>query len=157
MRTTLFLAAATALLLIASPAHGETITTYQSAAQSGRHTGYSETVIDTNRVRVSFRGATGASRASVETNLLYRGAELTLARGYDYFVVVDHSVDPEVEVESVGPPMPPIAPRRYRSETRYVATSDIMMFQGVRPPNAPAAFDARAVAFNLGSQIQRPH
>src|SRR5262249_49317328 len=124
---------------------------------SWRHTGYSETVIDANRLRVSFRGDTGASRESVETSLLYRGAELTLARGYDFFVVVDHSVDADVQMEAVGPPLPPIAPRRYRSETRYVATSDIMMFRGVRPLNAPSAFDARAVQNNLASRIQRSH
>jgi hypothetical protein len=57
----------------------------------------------------------------------------------------------------MGPPRPPIAPRSYRSETRYTATSDIMLFHGQRPLNAPAAFDARAVQANLAAHIQRPH
>jgi hypothetical protein len=156
MRTLLFITAAATVLLTASPAHADTMTTYQPAAQSSRHTGYSETVIDTNRLRVAFRGNSGASRESVETNLLYRASELTLSRGYDFFVVVDHSVDTDVQVQTVGPPMPPIAPRRYRSEARFIATSDIMMFRGVRPLNVPAAFDARTVQANLITQIRRP-
>lgn len=154
MRTLLL---ATALVLCATSASAETRTTYQPISQSFSHSGYAETQIDTNRLRVSFRGKTGASRESVETNLLYRAAELTLQRGYDFFVVVDHNVDVQSEYSSVGPPLPPIAPRRYREETRYAATSDVMMFRGMRPPNAPAAFDARSVHANLAAQIQRPH
>jgi hypothetical protein len=76
------LLAATAAL-IATTASAETRTTYQPAVTSRSHSGYSETQIDANRLRVSFRGNSGASRESVETNLLYRAAELTLQRGYD--------------------------------------------------------------------------
>ena len=93
MRTLLFAAAAA---LIATSASAETRTTYQPITQSWSHSGYSETQIDTNRLRVTFRGNTGASRESVESNLLYRAAELTLQRGFDYFVVVGHSVDGEI-------------------------------------------------------------
>lgn len=154
MRTILLAAAAA---LIATTASAETRTTYQPATQSWTHSGYSETLVDANRIRVSFRGNSGASRESVETNLLYRAAELTTQRGFDYFVVVGHAVDGDVEYSSVGPPRPPVAPRRYRSETRYTASSDIMMFRGLAPHNMPAAFDARAVQVNLAAQIARPH
>lgn len=153
MRTILLAAAAA---LFATSASAETNTTYQPVSSSWRHSGYSETTVDYNRMRVSFRGNSGASRESVETNLLYRAAELTLQRGFDYFVVVDHNVDAAVELKSVGPPLPPIAPRRYQQETRYTVTSDVMMFRGVRPPNAPAAFDARAIQANFASHIERP-
>lgn len=153
MRTLLL---AALLAAVATTASAETTTPYQPISQSWSHSGYAETQVDYNRLRVSFRGKSGASRESVETNLLYRAAELTLQRGFDYFVVVDHNVDAAVEFESVGPPLPPIAPRHYQQETRYTATSDVMMFNGLRPLNAPAAFDARAVQANLAHQIQRP-
>ena len=120
------------------------------------HTGYSETQIDNNRLRVSFRGKTGATRESVETNLLFRAAELTLQGGYDYFIVVDHNVDTQSEYESVGPMLPPVAPRRYREQTRYLATSDVMLFHGARPIEVATAFDARAVQANLAGRIERP-
>jgi hypothetical protein len=147
MRIALLFAAGAAALLAATPAHAEPVTAYQPAAQSWRHSGYSETVIEANRLRVSFRGDSGASRQSV----------LTLSRGYDFFVVVNHSVDADVQYETAGPPLPPMMPRRYRSETRFTATSDIMLFEGAPPLNTPAAFDARSVQANLASQIQRSH
>ncbi len=157
MRTLLLAATAAAAFLIATPARADTVTPYQPAAQSSRHVGYSETQIDANRLRVSFTGVSGASRESVETSLLYRAADLTLERGFDYFIVVDHSVDANVDVARYGPPLPPIAPRRFHTETRYAATSDILMFKGAHPTNTPAAFDARSVRANLAAHVVRTH
>jgi hypothetical protein len=157
MRTLLLAVATAAAFVIATPARADTVTPYQSASQSSHHIGYSETQIDANRLRVTFTGASGSSRESVEASLLYRAAELTLQRGFDYFVVVDHSVDANVDVTRYGPPLPPIAPRRFHTEARYAATSDILLFKGVRPANAPTAFDARAVQANLAASIARTH
>lgn len=150
----LSLAAACAVAM-AGAARAET-TPYQPSAASRAHYGYSETQIDANRVRVSFAGNGETSRETVETYLLYRAAEVTLRRGYDYFSVVDHSVETSSEFAASGPPLPPIAPpRRYRQITSYTAVSDITLHRGAVPPNA-SAFDARAVIANLDRRISRP-
>jgi hypothetical protein len=142
-------------LLFAASAHAETITPYQPAAASRSHAGFSETQIDVNRVRVAFAGKSGTSREAVETNLLYRAAETTLARGYDYFVVLEHNVETAMEFENSGPPGP-LAPRRYRETARYQAVSDIVMRRGPRPIEAANAYDARTVQANLAAHIARP-
>jgi hypothetical protein len=149
----LMLAAAICAAAVVS-AHAET-TPYQTAART--HYGYSETQTDANRFRVSFAGNADTSRETVELYLLYRSAEITLQRGYDYFVVADHSVDARTEYAASGPPRPPIAPpRRYQEIASYTAVSDIIMHHGARPPYAENAFDARALYANLSGRISRP-
>jgi len=54
-----------------------------------RRGGYSNTRIDTNTVLVSFKGNGYTGHEKVEPYLLRRCAEVTLADGYDYFVIVD--------------------------------------------------------------------
>jgi hypothetical protein len=70
-----------------------TATPYQplskSSAQSG---GYSETRVENDRWRVSFNGNSLTDHDQVETYLLYRAAELTLAQGYDVFFMADRGV-----------------------------------------------------------------
>jgi len=150
----LILAAAISAAAVAS-ARAET-TPYQPAARA--HYGYAETQTDVNRIRVSFAGNSDTSRETVELYLLYRAAETTLQRGYDYFVVADHSVEARSEYAAAGPPLPPIAPpRRYREIASYTAVSDIVMHHGPRPANADNAFDARIVYANLAARISRPH
>ena len=63
-------------------------TTYQPNSFSG---GFSETQLDSNVFRVSFRGngLTGAERA--EEMALLRSAELTLNNGFSHFAIVDAS------------------------------------------------------------------
>ncbi len=70
-----------AVLLLAGCA-----TTYQPEGLSG---GFSETQLDTNVFRVSFRG-NGYTRAErAEELALLRSAELTLKNGFTHFVVID--------------------------------------------------------------------
>lgn len=154
MRIFLFAAAMSAVAI--GEARAET-TPYQPSAVTRAQHGYAETQIDAARFRVRFAGNGDTSRETVETYLLFRAAELTLARGYDYFVVADHSVEESTEFAAAGLPAPPIvAPRRYREITSYTAVSDIILHRGPRPENA-AAFDARAVHANLAGRISRPH
>ena len=71
-----------------------TATPYQPRAVG--HTGgrgYSETKLEANRYRVSFAGNSLTSRETVEGYLLYHAAELTLAQGFDSFVIVDRHTD----------------------------------------------------------------
>lgn len=150
----LMLAAAITAAAVAN-ARAET-TAYQPSALSRAHHGYAETTIEANRVRVSFSGNAETSRETVETYLLFRAAELTLQRGYDYFVVADHNVESRSEYAAAGPPVPPIAPpRRYRELTSYSAVSDVIMHRGPKPPGGADMYDARTVHANLAGRISR--
>ena len=65
-------------------------TSYQESGFSG---GYSETQLDENVFRVTFRGNgyTGRERAADFT--LLRSAELTLKNGFQYFAIIDANSD----------------------------------------------------------------
>ena len=71
-----------------------TESTYRPATGRGfERSGYSDRQIEDNRFQVSFSGNSYTSRDTVEKYLLYRAAELTVQRGYDYFIFSDRDVD----------------------------------------------------------------
>jgi hypothetical protein len=147
-----------------------TTTMYQPAAQPGGY-GYSETQMEANRARVNFRGNSLTSRETVESLLLFRAAELTLARGFDYFVIATRNTDTRTRLQSYGSPYYPsfyhwrvYSPRwgwrswydpfwdadvSYRQITQFEASAEITMHHGTKPADNPAAFDAREVQNNL--------
>lgn len=59
--------------------------------------GYFDVRLSEDRYRVTFAGNRLTSREQVESFLLYRAAELTLQRGYDWFVIIDKETEREVE------------------------------------------------------------
>src|SRR5581483_12246010 len=152
----------------------ETATPYQpanpSAAQSG---GYGELRLEPDRWRVTFQGNGLTSRETVETYLLYRAAELTLAQGFDWFEAADRSTDKHVE--TYADPDPFYGPgwgwgwrpswRYYGSGygwrgwepdwggpffdvqtvERYPAQVEIVMHHGAKPDGDRHAYDAHAV------------
>jgi uncharacterized protein (UPF0333 family) len=61
-------------------------TSYQNNGFSG---GYSETQLDENVFKVSFRGNGYTGKERVADFTLLRSAELTMQSGYKYFVIVD--------------------------------------------------------------------
>jgi hypothetical protein len=166
----LILAAALGLLAACA-----TATPYQPAADGAY--GFQEQQIETNRVRISFRGNSLTERDTVETYLLYRAAELTLQNGKDYFVLVDRDTEEHSRLQAVGGTPSHYAfdywyfsPRYgwapwydpfwdypdYRQVTRYEAVGEIAMFDGQKPADNPNAFDAREVQANLQGRIVRP-
>jgi hypothetical protein len=81
MRRFLAIAALTATMAACA-----TPTRYQPAyGPSG--VGFTETQIERDRFRVSFRGGGGAGAAQVSDLALLRAADLTLGQGYEWFVV----------------------------------------------------------------------
>jgi hypothetical protein len=130
-------------------------TRYQPSFASETRAGYSETQIDVNRIRVSFTGEPGTDRESVENNLLYRAAELTMQRGYDWFTVINHSVDQNTETIRRGPPAPPIGPRAKQEVSRYQAVSEIILHKGARPSENTNVYEARVIQANLQWKIVR--
>jgi hypothetical protein len=98
LRKTLAVALGAATLLTSACA---TESTYRPATGHGfERSGYSDRQIEDNRFQVSFSGNSYTSRDTVEKYLLYRAAELTLQRGYDYFIFADRDVDHRSRVYS---------------------------------------------------------
>jgi hypothetical protein len=72
----------------------ETATPYQPLSQASRVSGgFTDQKIDADHFRVSFKGNTLTSRETVESYLLYRAAELTIAQGFDWFETVDRHTE----------------------------------------------------------------
>jgi hypothetical protein len=88
MRPRLFLF----LALLGLGACASTPTVYQPAARPGA-VGYAETAIERDRWRVSFHGGGGASVQRVGDLAMQRAADLTLAKGYDWFRVTERQVE----------------------------------------------------------------
>lgn len=74
------------IILISSVLLSGCATTYQSNSFSG---GYSETQLDENVFKVTFRGNGRTGRERVADFTLLRSAELTMNSGFKYFVIVD--------------------------------------------------------------------
>lgn len=170
MRTLALAAVAGLLAACATP------TAYQPSENTGY--GFHEQTIEGNRVRITFRGNTLTDRETVETYLLYRAAEVTLQNGKDYFVVSNRDTEAHSRLQAEGfgrsrygfsywayrpfggwsPWYDPFwdEPSRYREVTRYEAIAEIAMFNGPKPANDAAAFDAREVQANLQGRVVRP-
>ena len=97
-RKGLLAALATSTLLVAGCA---TPTPYRPATGSGfSRTGFSEQQVAPDRFLVTFAGNSVTDRDTVERYLLFRAAELTLQRGYDYFVTVQRDTDRQQRIYS---------------------------------------------------------
>lgn len=155
-----------------------TETPYAPAA-NGSGYGYTETQIETNRYRISFSGNSLTDAETVDTYLLYRAAELTTQRGYDWFRVVDRKLDAEKEYRGeamYGPSFSGFHRRYYapgygwypwydpfwrddvrlREIARYEASAEIQLGKGQKPADDPRAYDAREVQTNLAANIKYP-
>lgn len=152
--------------------------TSYSPAPSADGEGYREVLLEPERWRVEFAGNTLTSREQVETFLLYRAAELTVAKGYDYFIAVDRATDAREQLHVQSPhPNPrwsPVWRYRYgtgwrswgddaglaefdaRRVTAYLASAEIFMQRGHKPVDDLHAYDARAVMVSLGDRVHRP-
>ena len=177
--------ALTALLLVAGCA---TATPYQPLDPQSRFSGgYSDQRIEPDRFRVTFRGNSLTSRETVETYLLYRAAELTLAQVYDWFSMADRNTERHSRTyvdRPFGPgPWGWWGPRwsyfgpRYgwrswdpfwgdpfwgdtvdvRTVNRYEASAEIVLGRGPRRNDGGRSFDARAVVENLRGRIVTPN
>lgn len=178
--------AALAVLALAVALTGcATTTAYQAKAPNSTQ-GFADTKLEDNRYRISFSGNTVTSRETVETYLLYRAAELTLAQGFDTFLVVDRHTDSKTRLLDVPDPWggpyggwrpawnfyygygfgwepywgdPRFGFGRHREPLKvekFEAAAEILMVKGAKDPADPKAFDARSVMTNLGPKVVRP-
>lgn len=70
-----------------------TITPYQPASEPGAFDGYSQTMLENDRARVTFGGNSLTDRETVENYLLFRSAELAKERGFDYFTLSERETE----------------------------------------------------------------
>lgn len=92
----LALAASAALLAACA-----TTTPYQAASKPGAFDGFSQTMIENDRARVTFGGNSLTERDTVENYLLYRSAELAVERGFDYFTLSERDTEANIRRHAV--------------------------------------------------------
>jgi len=141
------------------------------------HTGYSEVPLDSSTWQVTFAGNDQTMDDVVNRYALYRAAEITSQRGFDYFVVLDnndiaaltstvnhnntkqteiqHTVDPQT-----GRVIPVAVTTNSGSSTvtttaSHTVTKAVRMFAGARPADNPDAYDAHSMLSLMGPSIVR--
>jgi hypothetical protein len=154
MRISLLLAAAAAGFATACASTPST--PYQAASAKNPY-GYTEQQLENNRMRLTFNGNSETELTTVKKYVLFRAAETTLQRGFDYFVFVDRGFETAAEYRVSGPVRPRFGGGELeQSGASYEAMADVTMFKGQKPKLLPNAYDAREVATNLEAGIQRP-
>ena len=135
--------------------------------------GFSEQQLEDDRFRVRFSGNALTDRDTVENYLLYRAAELTLARGYDYFLLADRSVDADTRYVYTFSAYPGygyyhVYPHRRRGllfgpgvetawpVTRFDAVATVKLARGEPPAGRADAFDAAELRRYLEPLLRRP-
>ncbi|SEP77832.1 hypothetical protein SAMN04488038_101458 [Solimonas aquatica] len=150
-----------ALSLLGVLAACATATPYQPENQGY---GYFEQRIEKNRFRVTFNGNSSTPKQTVENYLLYRAAELTVANGYDYFVLVSDGTEANTRyIENYDGfggywwrPRFATGVSSVTPITQYEAQANVLMFSGAKADDNVKAFDAKQVMSNLQPLIQRP-
>lgn len=130
--------------------------------------GYGEQALEGNRYRVTFSGNSLTPRPTVENYLLYRAAEVTLARGFDYFIVVGKETERDTTYHSTvtgfgggvfrdryAHDVGLIGSSTASPSNRYTAFANIVLRKGRKNPDDTTAYDARDVIKRLGPGIRR--
>ncbi len=68
-------------------------TPYQPASKPGGYDGYSQTMLDNSRARITFGGNSLTDRDTVENYMIYRAAEMAVERGFDTFALVNRDTE----------------------------------------------------------------
>lgn len=144
--------------------------------------GFSEQQLEDDRYRIRFRGNAQTEREVVENYLLYRAAELTLAKGYDYFLLADRSIDADTRYVYTLSAYPSygyfhVYPhQRHRHQhrrlhrslffepsieaawpiTRFEAVATIKLANGEPPADRVDAFNAAELTRHLEPLLKRP-
>lgn len=133
-------------------------TPYQPEQSNG---GYSDLALNQDMAKVTFRGNALTSAQVVNNYLLRRSAELTLQKGYRYFVKLDGRTNDDQSTVTLPTTVDTYKDKKYSTETttinpgstyvehNYTAFANIKMLKS----NAgyPEAFDARVVLGNFAN------
>jgi hypothetical protein len=136
-----------AVVLVAVAASG-CATSYGARGDSGG--GFKDVQVDANTFRVSFLGNGFTKKDDVQTFTTYRCAELTLQKGFDYYIVVntDNSATTAYVNQSYGSGVVGSTP-----VTSHTGAVTIKLFKGEKPKDDPNAYAAREVVKYLGPTV----
>lgn len=114
--------------------------------KKGFYGGYLDVQLDTNTVRVTYEGdGRDINDANIFNYLLYRCAEVTVEKGFDYFIGQDASGGSTMSgIVPIGGMLIPV--------NKAVASTTITLYKGTKP-NVPNAYDARELMRNLAPHI----
>ena len=113
--------------------------------------GYSDEPIDSTTYQVTFAGNSATSPVDVDRYALYRAAEVTVDKGFDYFVVLN--TEDDVSKKTFG-----MVNETQLTTTTYkehTSTKTIRMFKGQRPADNSNAYDAKSMISVMGPTIAR--
>lgn len=144
-----------------------TVTPYQPAEKGY---GYSEQQLESNRYRISYTASAKTPPDTLHDYLMYRAAELTLAQGYDYFLIAEqNAAQPQADAAprtgvsfgfgsggggsgfGLG-----IGTRIGNSGGDRYAQAEVLMYKGEKPGDKARAMDAREVRRNLEGRLKTP-
>ncbi len=140
-------------------------------------TGYSEVPLDSSTWQVTFAGNNNTTDDVVNRYALYRAAEITTQRGFDYFVVLDnndvaaltstvnnsntHETSVEHTIDPQTGKMVPVAVTTntgnstITTQASHTVTKTVRLFNGARPADNANAYDAKAMVAMMAPSIQR--
>ena len=165
-----FTAAAIGLGLITART---SVTPYQPATRAG---GYTDQELDDGRFRITFQGNSQTDLATIETYVRYRAAEVTLANGGDYFVVLDSNTESLSRFQTSGTTFGGGGFGRHgffygpgfggagfgtttattRERLSYTVGAIIETRRGDKPSDERTAYDARQIIDNIGPILVLP-
>lgn len=79
-----------------------TATPYQPASKPGGFDGFSQTMIENDRARVTFGGNSLTDREKVENALLFRSAEMAIEKGFSTFTLLERDTEEKKRI-SISP------------------------------------------------------
>lgn len=117
--------------------------------KKGFHGGYSEAQLDDRTVRVTYEGdGRDITESNIFNYLMYRCAEVTIQKGFDYFIRED------MGASSTQGGLVPIG-GMLMSFSTAVSSATISMGKGPKP-TTPNSYDARLLIKNLAQNINSP-
>jgi len=151
---------------------------------NGRGDGYSEQKLERDKYRIVFKGNSLTDRVTVENYVLYRAAEVTVASGNDYFILLEDTADARRSFRTTGTSFGGAGFGRRgffyggfgrfnrfgrgggfgggfdtsttRERVEYTIGAIIQVYKGAKPTDEPTAYDARSVIESLGPSIRYP-
>jgi hypothetical protein len=131
--------------------------------------GYTVTQIENDRFRLSFNGNSITPRQTVDNDLTYLAARVTLLHGGDWFLMSHDASDKSTAYPTFLSPgiyqgngltSPLYVPATVQTDfanpqESWTSTATILVRQGAKPANNPDAYDARNVEAHLTPLIRR--
>ncbi len=150
------------------------VTPYKPAGLLGN--GYTDTRIDSNTAMVNIKANQALGEMKVQTYLYRRCAEVTINSGFDYFIIVSHSVN-EVTTLRTDPgsydtqkvhvkddeghkttvEQEVYVPGGTYESSHFKGNATIKMYSGTKPANNPNAYNAEDVLLNTQVTAKGKH